>query len=134
MLLVPGPDNSNSVHASFPFKILTRSGQALTRKHESSTIQIHLSRDSDPIIARRLLCLGVGQSQAMLAPGTVTVRCTPAMEAGLTDHVWSIAEMVGLLSQQVVFSLHVAGEPESMTATVRREMGRSSCLIGTHAK
>jgi hypothetical protein len=26
-------------------------------------------------------------------------RVTPAMEAGLTDHVWSIAEMVGLLSR-----------------------------------
>ncbi len=26
-----------------------------------------------------------------------TLRVTPAMEAGLTDHVWSISEMVGLL-------------------------------------
>lgn len=23
-----------------------------------------------------------------------TIRCTPAMEAGLTDHVWSVAELV----------------------------------------
>jgi hypothetical protein len=27
-----------------------------------------------------------------------SIRVTPAMEAGLTDHVWSIAEMVGLLN------------------------------------
>ena len=27
-----------------------------------------------------------------------TLRVTPAMEAGLTDHVWSIAELVGLLN------------------------------------
>ena len=26
-----------------------------------------------------------------------TLRVTPAMEAGLTDHVWSIDELVGLL-------------------------------------
>jgi hypothetical protein len=25
-----------------------------------------------------------------------TLRVTPAMEAGLTDHVWTIAELVGL--------------------------------------
>jgi hypothetical protein len=27
-----------------------------------------------------------------------TLRVTPAMEANLTDHVWSIAEMIGLLN------------------------------------
>jgi hypothetical protein len=26
-----------------------------------------------------------------------TLRVTPAMEAGISDHVWSIAEIVGLL-------------------------------------
>jgi hypothetical protein len=26
-----------------------------------------------------------------------TLRVTPAMEAGVSDHVWSIAEIVGLL-------------------------------------
>ena len=26
-----------------------------------------------------------------------TLRVTPAMEAGIADHVWSIEEMVGLL-------------------------------------
>src|SRR5882762_7971752 len=26
-----------------------------------------------------------------------TLRVTPAMEAGLTDHVWSVEELVGLL-------------------------------------
>ena len=26
-----------------------------------------------------------------------TLRVTPAMEAGVTDHVWSIEELVGLL-------------------------------------
>jgi hypothetical protein len=26
-----------------------------------------------------------------------TLQVTPAMEAGLTDHVWSIGELVGLL-------------------------------------
>jgi hypothetical protein len=28
-----------------------------------------------------------------------TLRVTPAMEAGLTDHVWTIAEIVALLSR-----------------------------------
>jgi hypothetical protein len=28
-----------------------------------------------------------------------TLRVTPAMEAGIADHVWSIAEIVGLLDQ-----------------------------------
>lgn len=27
-----------------------------------------------------------------------TLRVTPAMEAGLTDHVWNLTELVGLLS------------------------------------
>ena len=26
-----------------------------------------------------------------------TLRCTPAMEAGISDHVWSLDEVVGLL-------------------------------------
>jgi hypothetical protein len=26
-----------------------------------------------------------------------TLRLTPAMEAGVTDHVWSVQEIVGLL-------------------------------------
>ena len=28
-----------------------------------------------------------------------TLRVTPAMEAGLTDHVWSIGELVGLIKK-----------------------------------
>jgi hypothetical protein len=28
-----------------------------------------------------------------------TLRVTPAMEAGLTNHVWSLEELVGLLEQ-----------------------------------
>src|SRR5271169_667162 len=31
-----------------------------------------------------------------------TLRVTPAMEAGLTDHVWSLAELVGLLETAVL--------------------------------
>ena len=31
-----------------------------------------------------------------------TLRVTPAMEAGLTDHVWSLEELVGRLEQKVV--------------------------------
>jgi len=26
-----------------------------------------------------------------------TIRCTPAMESGVSDHVWSVEEIVGLL-------------------------------------
>ena len=33
-----------------------------------------------------------------------TLRVTPAMEAGLTDHVWSLAELVGLLSTPVALA------------------------------
>lgn len=29
-----------------------------------------------------------------------TLRVTPATEAGLTDHVWSLEELVGLLEQK----------------------------------
>jgi len=31
-----------------------------------------------------------------------TLRVTPAMEAGLTDHVWELSEIVGLLEAQEV--------------------------------
>jgi hypothetical protein len=31
-----------------------------------------------------------------------TLRVTPAMEAGLTDHVWSLEELVGLLEAPAV--------------------------------
>jgi IS1 family transposase len=31
-----------------------------------------------------------------------TLRVTPAMEAGLTDHIWSLAELVGLLAPSVL--------------------------------
>lgn len=31
-----------------------------------------------------------------------TLRVAPAMEAGLTDHVWSLEELVGLLETKVV--------------------------------
>jgi hypothetical protein len=29
-----------------------------------------------------------------------TLRVTPAMEAGLTDHVWTLAELCGLLPER----------------------------------
>src|SRR5262249_25051524 len=29
-----------------------------------------------------------------------TLRVTPAMEAGLSDHVWSVEEMIGLLDRR----------------------------------
>jgi len=31
-----------------------------------------------------------------------TLRVTPAMEAGLADHVWSLEELVGLLQQEAL--------------------------------
>jgi hypothetical protein len=31
-----------------------------------------------------------------------TLRCTPAMEAGIADHVWTLAETVALLDSEVV--------------------------------
>jgi hypothetical protein len=31
-----------------------------------------------------------------------TLRVTPAMEAGLADHVWSLEELVGLLEQKAI--------------------------------
>jgi IS1 family transposase len=31
-----------------------------------------------------------------------TLRCTPAMEAGLTDHVWNLEELIALLPKPVV--------------------------------
>lgn len=29
-----------------------------------------------------------------------TIRCTPAMAAGLTDHVWELSEIVNLLEAE----------------------------------
>ena len=29
-----------------------------------------------------------------------TIRCTPAMEAGVSDHPWTVEEIVGLLEQR----------------------------------
>jgi len=34
---------------------------------------------------------------AVVGPPAQTLRVTPAMEAGITDHVWKIDELVGLL-------------------------------------
>ena len=31
-----------------------------------------------------------------------TLRVAPAMEAGLTDHIWSLAELVGLMETAVL--------------------------------
>lgn len=37
-----------------------------------------------------------------------SLRITPAMAAGLADHVWSLAEMVGLLTAQEAAPLRLA--------------------------
>jgi hypothetical protein len=29
-----------------------------------------------------------------------TLRVTPAMEAGITDHIWTLSELVGLLEEK----------------------------------
>jgi hypothetical protein len=31
-----------------------------------------------------------------------TLRCTPAMEAGLTDHIWTIEELCALMPKPIV--------------------------------
>jgi IS1 family transposase len=36
-----------------------------------------------------------------------TLRCTPAMEAGLTDHVWSLEELCALLPKPIVRSSQI---------------------------
>jgi IS1 family transposase len=36
-----------------------------------------------------------------------TLRCTPAMESGLTDHVWGIEELIALLPKPVVRSSEI---------------------------
>lgn len=33
-----------------------------------------------------------------------TLRVTPAMEAGLTDHVWKLQELVGLIEPKSILS------------------------------
>jgi hypothetical protein len=38
---------------------------------------------------------------ACVSPAPQTLRVTPAMEAGLMDHVWSLEELVGLLETSV---------------------------------
>jgi hypothetical protein len=37
-----------------------------------------------------------------------TLRVTPAMEAGLADHVWSLEELVGLLERKTAEAQHDA--------------------------
>jgi len=32
----------------------------------------------------------------------LSLRVTPAMEAGIADHVWSLGELVGLLEEKLV--------------------------------
>jgi IS1 family transposase len=39
-----------------------------------------------------------------------TLRCTPAMEAGLTDHVWSLEELIALLPKPVVKACSIENE------------------------
>jgi hypothetical protein len=51
-----------------------------------------LKKDPEPRRSRGTL-LHVSQVRA----GAQTLRVTAAMEAGVTDHVWSIEEIVGLL-------------------------------------
>jgi len=36
-----------------------------------------------------------------------TLRCTPAMEAGLTDHVWTLEELIALLPKSTVRASHI---------------------------
>lgn len=42
----------------------------------------------------------IKQSISPSRPPAEPIRVTPAMEAGVSDHVWSIAEIVGLLDRQ----------------------------------
>jgi hypothetical protein len=39
-----------------------------------------------------------------------TLRCTPAMEAGLTDHIWSLEELCALLPKPVVSASKIEKE------------------------
>jgi len=47
-----------------------------------------------------------------------TLRVTPAMEAGLSDHVWSIEELCALLPKPVV--KHSTIEKELLATALRR--------------
>ena len=49
-----------------------------------------------------------------------TLRVTPAMEAGLTDHVWGIEELVALLPKPTVSS------PKMDRELYRRALGESA--------
>jgi IS1 family transposase len=39
-----------------------------------------------------------------------TLRCTPAMEAGLTDHVWELSELIALMPKPVVRASNIEQE------------------------
>ncbi len=39
-----------------------------------------------------------------------TLRCTPAMEAGLTDHIWSLEELCALLPKHVASASKIEKE------------------------
>jgi IS1 family transposase len=39
-----------------------------------------------------------------------TLRCTPAMEAGLTDHIWTLEELIALLPKPVVKTSKIESE------------------------
>jgi IS1 family transposase len=48
-----------------------------------------------------------------------TLRCTPAMEAGLTDHVWTLGELIALLPKPSAKASTI--EREVLTAALTRE-------------
>jgi IS1 family transposase len=52
-----------------------------------------------------------------------TLRCTPAMEAGLTDHVWSVEELCSLLPKPLVSASKI--EKSAMLAALGRSSERA---------
>jgi len=52
-----------------------------------------------------------------------TLRVTPAMEAGLTDHVWSLEELCALLPKPVV-----------KASTIEAELVAKALEISTYRK
>ena len=65
-----------------------------------------------------------------------TLRVTPAMEAGLATHVWSIEEIVGLLdraSAVAAWQIHSGGNCLKQSSIMRRldRNRRSHCKYGS---
>lgn len=82
---------------SFPFKLAA----SLNGTEANGGNELPPGKHAGVVFQNGAPKLGVSDMQVALKFGRVhqTLRVTPAMEAGIADHVWSVEEIVGLLAR-----------------------------------